>query len=423
MKEAIILAGGLGTRLSKTVSDRQKVMAPTGSRPFLAYILKDLKNKGFERIILAVSYHHEQIYDYFGESFEGVRLIYSVENEPLGTGGAIKQALSFIQNDTVAVINGDTYFDADFNELYSLYEKKNASVVLAAKEMPDCTRHSTLSIASDGKILKFSEKMPNKKGFINGGIYLINRSIFDKISVERFSFEKDILEKMTEGLYACICDGYFIDMGIPEAYFRANTEVPLLFGENIFKAAFLDRDGVICKEKHHLYKTEDFEFIDGVPEAIEKLREMGYLIIVITNQAGVAKGLYTEKDVNILHNHMQELLKDFTHIDAVYYCPYHEDGCVPQYKKASPDRKPSDGMIKKALADFNSRGIIIDLKGSILAGDKLSDIVCGINAGVGTNILLRSGHKIDERTDLPDAVLDSLKDIPDYIKEKQNASV
>lgn len=417
MKEAIILAGGLGTRLAKTVSDRQKVMAPAGGRPFLTYILRDLRNKGFEKAVLAVSYRHEQISSYFGASFEGLELIYSVEKEPLGTGGAIKQALSYTSGEAVAVINGDTYFDADYDALLSLCTRTDASVVLAAKEMPDCTRHSTLKIAENGKITEFSEKKPNKKGFINGGVYVIKRDILDNTALSRFSFEKDILEKMTDGLYAVICGGYFIDMGIPEAYFRANTEVPLLFGDNSFRAAFLDRDGVICKEKHHLHKKEDFEFIEGVPEAIEELREMGYLIIVITNQAGVAKGLYTEKDVDILHEYMTEQLKDITHIDAIYYCPYHEDGCIEQYRKASSDRKPSDGMIRRAKEDFKKRGIIIDLKNSILAGDKLSDILCGKNAGIGKNILLRSGHRIDESTDIPDVILDSLKSIPVYLKE------
>ncbi len=418
MKEAIILAGGLGTRLAKTVQDKQKVMAPAGGRPFLAYVLKDLKNKGFTKAVLAVSYHHEQIKTFFGSEYEGIKLLYSVEDEPLGTGGAIKKALTLCKENTVTVINGDTFFDVDFTALYDFHLKNNACVTLAAKEMPDCTRHSTLNISKNGKILEFKEKKPQKKGFINGGVYIVSKDIFSEAPAARFSFEKDILEKMTDGLFALKCDGYFIDMGIPEAYFRANTEIPLLFGENIFKAAFLDRDGVICKEKHHLYKTEDFEFIEGAPEAIEELREAGYLVFVITNQAGVAKGLYSEEDVNILHSFMLEKLRDITHIESIYYCPFHEDGAVKKYRKFSPDRKPGDGMIQKAVSDMKSKGIIIDLKKSILVGDKLSDIEAGKKAGIGFNILVRSGHKIDESTDLPDIILDSIADVIKYTEEK-----
>ncbi len=418
MKEAIILAGGLGTRLAKTVSDRQKVMAPAGGRPFLAYVLEDLAKKGFSSVVLAVSYHHDQIKEYFGNKYKNLRLLYSIEDIPLGTGGAIKKALTLCENTDVTVINGDTFFDIDFDSLYAFYKNTEASVALAAKEMPDCTRHSTLEIAENGKITEFSEKKPQKKGFINGGIYIVNKNIFFNFPDTRFSFEKDILEKMTQGLYAKKCSGYFIDMGIPEAYFRANTEIPLLFGKNVFKAAFLDRDGVICKEKHHLYKPKDFEFIEGVPEAIEELRQQGYLIFVITNQAGVAKGLYTENDVNILHSFMLKKLKNITHIDGIYYCPYHENGTVNEYIKFSPDRKPGDGMIQKAVEDMRKKGIDIDLKNSLLVGDKLSDIMAGKKAGIGTNILVRSGHTIDENSTLPDIILDSLADVSKYTEDK-----
>lgn len=421
MKEAIILAGGLGTRLAKTVSDRQKVMAPAGGRPFLAYVLEDLAKKGFCRVVLAVSYHHEQIKEYFGNNFSGINILYSIEDVPLGTGGAIKKALELCEDTDIAVINGDTFFDIDYNCLYDFYRDTKASVVLAAKEMPDCTRHSTLDIADDGRITVFAEKKPQKKGFINGGIYIVNKNIFCNITAARFSFEKDILEKMQKGLYAKKCNGYFIDMGVPEAYFRANTEIPLLSGKNVFKAAFLDRDGVICKEKHHLYKPEDFEFVEGAPEAIEELRQKGYLIFVITNQAGVAKGLYTENDVNILHAFMLKQLEEITHIDGIYYCPYHEEGTVGEYKKFSPDRKPGDGMIRKAVNDMKIKGIAIDLPGSLLVGDKLSDIMAGKKAGIGTNILVRSGHAIDEKTTLPDIILDSLADVKRYTEEKLNA--
>lgn len=419
MKEAIILAGGLGTRLSKTVTDKQKVMAPVGGRPFLEFLLKDLSEKGFNRVILAVSYHYEQIKDYFGYSFLNLSLLYSVEETPLGTGGAIKQALSFCNEDFPAVINGDTYFNIDYDALYRVFHENNAKFALAAKEMPDCTRHSTLEIDENGKVLSFSEKKPNQKGYINGGIYIVDRKAFENFPENKFSFERDLLEKENEKLFSLISDGYFIDMGVPEAYFRANTEIPLLFGENSFKALFLDRDGVICKEKHHLYKTEDFEFIDFVPEAIESIREMGYLIIVITNQAGVAKGLYTENDVKRLHQYMINCISDITHIDAIYYCPFHEDGIIEEYKKYSPDRKPGGGMIEKAVSKFREKGIEIDLKNSIIVGDKLSDIEAGINAGVGKRVLVRSGHKIDESTPLPHIILNSLRDLPEAIRRNE----
>lgn len=417
MTQAVILAGGYGTRLANTVKDKQKVMASVGGRPFCEYILSQLKSHGITKVVFAVSYKYEQIKDFFGDCYDGIQIVYSVEETPLGTGGAIKQAANYTDGDEFAVINGDTFFDVDLNKMYAFFKERKADIVLSAKKMPDCARYSTLDIADDGKINRFKEKSPCQNGYINGGIYIINKKVFSDIKKTSFSFEKEILEKKTSGLYAYKSDGFFIDMGIPDDYFKANISVPLRFGHNRFKAAFLDRDGVICKEKHHLYKTEDFEFTDGCPEALEKLREKGYLLIVITNQAGVAKGLYTEEDVDKLHTHMLNLLKDITHIEKIYYCPYHKDAVVEKYGIDSPDRKPNDGMIQRAVKDFAKNGIYIDLKKSILAGDKLSDIMCGKKAGIGKNILLRSGHAIDENSPMPDAVFDTLAQAVDKLEE------
>ena len=227
----------------------------------------------------------------------------------------------------------------------------------------------------------------------------------------KFSFEKEILEPLKLATFGMVCDGYFIDIGVPGDYFRAQTEIPLRCGQTTFPAAFLDRDGVINKEKRHLWKVEDFEFIDGAPQAMARLREQGYLIIVITNQAGVAKGFYTEDDIAVLHNYMKEQLRDTAFIDAVYYCPYHPRGQVERYRIDSRDRKPGPGMIERAVADFAAKGIAIDLSRSILVGDTEKDIETGINAGIGRRILVRSGHAIpDESASRADEICDSLAD-------------
>lgn len=421
MNDVIILAGGLGTRLSHVVTDTQKVMAPVGGRPFLSLLTDDLIKKGCKRIILAVSYHSEQIKEYFGSRYNGADIIYSEEEIPLGTGGAVKQALRYAQTENVTVINGDTFFNADLNELNKKHIKENADITVCVRKLENITRSGTVTFEQDGKMLSFNERQELSEGYINGGIYIIKKDISDKLPENRHSFEKDVLEKALFNTYCYISDGYFIDMGIPADYFRANTEIPLLFGRNIFPAAFLDRDGVICKEKHHLYKTEDFEFIDGVPEAIEQIREKGYLIVVITNQAGVAKGLYTEEDVRKLHRHMCDSLKDKAFIDAVYYSPWHPEGIVEEYRKDSPERKPGTGMIDKAVKDFAARGITIDIAGSFIVGDTERDIETGINAHLGKKILVRSGHSIpDEKMSKADVIADSLKDAINFIQKPQN---
>lgn len=168
------------------------------------------------------------------------------------------------------------------------------------------------------------------------------------------------------------------------------------------KALFLDRDGVINKEKNYLYKIEDFEFIDGVFETCRYFQDLGYLIIIITNQAGIARGIYTENDFEILTDWMLEKFEtQGIKISKVYHCPHH-----PDFSRKCECRKPSPGMLLKAKETFS-----IDMKSSILVGDKESDIEAGLKADIGVNILVKSGHLIDENKTRAKIILLSIKDI------------
>jgi D-glycero-D-manno-heptose 1,7-bisphosphate phosphatase len=170
------------------------------------------------------------------------------------------------------------------------------------------------------------------------------------------------------------------------------------------KVLFLDRDGVVNKEKNYLYKIEDFEFIDGVFETCRYFQDLGYLIVVITNQAGIARGKYTEKDFNILTEWMtKEFARNGINISKVYHCPHH-----PDYSGECECRKPNPGMILQAQKDFD-----IDFSKSILVGDKNSDIEAGVNAGVGQNYLITTGHKIDKNNFSVEKV-DNLNQLIDY---------
>jgi len=168
------------------------------------------------------------------------------------------------------------------------------------------------------------------------------------------------------------------------------------------KALFLDRDGVINKEVEYLYRQDDFVFIEGVFEACLFYKRKGYKIFVITNQAGIARGYYTESDFLIINKWMLECFdENGIKISKVYYCPHH-----PEYSGECSCRKPKTGMIDKAVDEYQ-----IDLNSSILVGDKETDIIAGIRAGIGRNVLVRSGHKIDEKNTLADIVIDSIKDL------------
>ena len=219
--EAIVLAGGFGTRLSTVVSDVPKPMAPINGRPFLEYLLDDLNEKGISRVILAVGYKKEIIKSHFKEKYKNIDIIYSDEDIPLGTGGAIKKALTLAKDENIFIINGDTFFDVDLKEMYQFHKKNSSKLTLAIKEMEKFDRYGSLILEGD-KIIKFEEKKCVDKGYINGGIYLIKKELLNKEEKESFSFEKDILEnkKFQIEKYGHKSEGYFIDIGIPEDYYK-----------------------------------------------------------------------------------------------------------------------------------------------------------------------------------------------------------
>ncbi|MGG6270702.1 D-glycero-beta-D-manno-heptose 1,7-bisphosphate 7-phosphatase [Leptolyngbya sp. AN03gr2] len=179
------------------------------------------------------------------------------------------------------------------------------------------------------------------------------------------------------------------------------------------KALFLDRDGVINQENGYVYRIEDFQFIDGVFETCAFFQRQNYLLIVITNQAGIARGYYSEAEFHTLNTWMiQQFLDRGIEIAQTYYCPNHPTHGIGQYRQACQDRKPHPGMLLRAQRDWG-----IDLEQSILVGDKESDIQAGLAAQVGLNVLVRSGHPIDELNTQANAVIDSIRDLPQWVSQ------
>ncbi|EAL6644853.1 D-glycero-D-manno-heptose 1-phosphate guanosyltransferase [Campylobacter coli] len=215
--QAIILCGGLGTRLKSVIKDIPKPMAPINDKPFLEFIFEYLKKQGIKEVILAVSYKYEVIQEYFKDEFLSIKIKYSIEKEPLGTGGAIKEALKFIKNEAY-VLNGDTFFDIDLTKL-----KLNGNrICLALKQMNDFDRYGTVNVDKHGFVISFEEKVFKKQGLINGGIYLLKKDIFDEFSLEKkFSFEEFLQENYKSlKIQTQIFDDYFIDIGMPEDYIK-----------------------------------------------------------------------------------------------------------------------------------------------------------------------------------------------------------
>lgn len=230
MREAIILAGGFGTRLRSVVSNVPKPMAPVAGRPFLAYVLDRLKGQGYEHVVLATGYLHEKVEEYFSKDYNGLAIDYARELSPLGTGGAIVNALQHCSEDFITVLNGDTMFDIDHDELCRRADEWQASLTAVLRWVPDAGRYGSVEVDSNGLITAFREKDPaTGSGMINGGIYRLQRSLLDGYAVgEQFSFEKEVLQPLGKPFRAYAADGYFIDIGIPEDYQRAQTELPQL---------------------------------------------------------------------------------------------------------------------------------------------------------------------------------------------------
>ncbi|MCI5968554.1 nucleotidyltransferase family protein [Helicobacter sp.] len=213
--EAIVLCGGLGSRLRSVVSGIPKPMAQVNGKPFLEYVFEYLKLQGIKKVVLAVSYRSEVIQDYFGNCFLDIEVEYSFEKELLGTGGAIRQALGYVAKNCF-VLNGDTFFPIHFKKL-KLQESK---ICLALKKKYNFDRYGAVKIDQNGFVQSFNEKEFLKEGLINGGIYLVAKDIFEDFSLpDKFSFE-EFLQKHFRELFARaeIFDEYFIDIGIPEDY-------------------------------------------------------------------------------------------------------------------------------------------------------------------------------------------------------------
>jgi D-glycero-alpha-D-manno-heptose 1-phosphate guanylyltransferase len=228
IKEAIILAGGLGTRLRSAVPDLPKCMAPVGGRPFIGYITDFYRRAGIERFIFALGYKSVAFEAFFEQEFPGGGYAVSLEDDPLGTGGAIRQACTLAQEATVLILNGDTFFHIDLLSLTNFHASHSADCSLCLKPMRDFDRFGVVELDADTRVRQFREKQAYRSGLINGGVYALNRERFLSEELpEVFSFEKDYLEKKleTRQIFGLEQDGFFIDIGIPEDYTRVQTAI------------------------------------------------------------------------------------------------------------------------------------------------------------------------------------------------------
>lgn len=226
--EAIILAGGLGTRLRDAVPDLPKCMAPVAGKPFLDHVILEAQTNGVNRFIFSLGYMHEVIEKHLEKNFPELNYEVSIEEVPLGTGGGIQAACKFVHESNAIVLNGDTLFRVDLRKLMNYHLRHKAICSLALKPMHNFDRYGVVKINKDGFIQAFEEKKPVKEGLINGGVYALNIASFLALQLpEKFSFEKDFLEKWLDSatMMGLIEDGYFIDIGIPSDFIKADKDL------------------------------------------------------------------------------------------------------------------------------------------------------------------------------------------------------
>ena len=377
-RQAVILAGGRATRLGELARDTPKPLLAVGGRPFIEHVVLHCRRYGVRDFLILAGPHKDQFGAALGDGQHlGVSIELVSEPAPAGTGGALRYVEDRLA-EAFLMLNGDSLFQADLLQLAKPSKSRSRDWLgtVAVRRVDDTGRFGRIEI-DDGVITEFAEKSRSGAGLINGGIYCLSRRILDAIGKPPLSIEQDVFPGLARErtLRGAILEGNFIDIGIPEDLHRAKAAVPAWTRK---PAAFLDRDGVLNVDIGYLHRPQECVWIDGAKEAVRFLNAAGYFVFVVTNQAGVARGLYSEATVREFHDWMSaELASVGAHVDAYYYCPHHPEGSVAPYRQICGCRKPAPGMISKALGEWS-----IDCPQSFLIGDRASDLEAARAAGL-----------------------------------------
>lgn len=429
--EAVIMAGGKGTRLHSVAADIPKPMVPILGRPVLEYQIESLKKSGIRDIILVIGHLGEQIKRYFTDGRQwGVHIDYLQEERPLGTAGSLFYLKDRIKDDFIVVF-GDLLLDIEWNRFMGFHKTNKASLTLYGH--PNAHPYDSDVIVADqnGKIVRIEPKNTKRDSyyhnFVNAGAYCISPKILSGICTpKKLDLEKNIIaDNIGRGnIYAYRATEYIKDMGTPERLQIVTEDIRsgIVRAKNLKykqKAIFLDRDGTINKWKNFLNSVEQFELFPNVANGIKRANRSKYITIVATNQPVIARGECTFEELDRIHMKMEmELGKKGAYLDDIFFCPHHPNkgfpGEIPELKRYCMCRKPGIGMLTKAAMKYN-----ISLNDSWYIGDTTVDVQTGINAGMHT-ILLHTGEAgMDGRYEVKaEYEAQDLGDAIDYILEK-----
>ena len=423
--KAVIMAGGMGTRISSVASDVPKPMIKINGMPVLEHEIECLRRQGFTDIILTVSHLGNVIMDYFGDGSRispvtgksfGVNITYYDEKQPLGNAGALFKLREELGNEPFLLLNADAIFDVDFKRMVRFHYNHDALVTLFTH--PNSHPYDSGVIVADEKgtvtswLAKEDERPKYYRNRVNAGLHVIDPAVLDSIPIDRekigtigedgkvikVDLDRQILKPLsgTGKMFCYDSPEYVKDMGTPERFHEVEADyksgrVQAKNLSNKQRAVFMDRDGTINKYVGFLRNIEDFELIDGVADAIKRINRSGYLCIIVTNQPVIARGEVTWDELTEIHNKLETLLGyEGAYVDGIYFCPHHPhkgyEGEIPELKIDCECRKPKPGLLLRAAEDFN-----IDLANSWMVGDGEADIKAGIAAGCKTALLTRNG--------------------------------
>ena len=412
MKQAIILAGGKGTRLQERLNGLPKPLVSICGKPLLERQIETLKSYGFDQILILVNHGADQIIQFcHSKDNWNIDIQCLDDGQPLGTAGATIQILPKLA-DEFLVVYGDTMFDIDLNRFQAFHDEEKLASATLFLHPNDHPQDSDL-VTMDGqrRITGFYPYPHDPKVYlpnlVNAGMYYFRKDALKSWvgSSAALDFGKDIfpaLIKQGALLRGYNSPEYIKDCGTPKRLDKvsAHYESGLIASSNLRfkqKLIFLDRDGTINRSVDQLAKAEDFELLPGVAQAIAQINHAGYRVVVVTNQPVLARGECTPEELENVHRKMQSLLGEHgAYLDRIYYCPHHPDsgfaGEVKELKQTCDCRKPAVGMLNQAQEDLNA-----DLEASWMIGDSTADILAAQNADV-RSILLQTGNAgLDEK--------------------------
>jgi D,D-heptose 1,7-bisphosphate phosphatase len=379
--QCAVLVGGLGTRLGALTATTPKPILPCGGRPFLFWLLREFVRFGVTDFLLLTGHLSAEIERAASEIQAALPrpATVALSEEPIraGTGGAVFHASDRLQ-DRFLLCNGDSLFDCNLANLLAdaAHDDPNVTGRIVLRHLADASRYGVVDTEQD-RVTAFRERPPpGIGGTINGGIYLFNRSLLPHLK-PACSLEADILPALARDgrLRGTLGSGYFRDIGVPDDFAHAQTEIPALLRR---KALFLDRDGVLNVDHGYVGSRERFEWVDGALDAIRLATQSGWHVFIVTNQSGVARGHYDEAAVHALLDWIgdQARITGGT-IDDARYCPYHPDATVESYREAHPWRKPLPGMLLDLIERWE-----LDPDKAVMVGDQETDMRAAKAAGV-----------------------------------------